>query len=437
MALVVAGRGGRLVVHDHLHTLLGGILVDGLDVEVGVGGHEVEDQVLLVAEPVLPALVPALDEHGVESVLGGKVDVLLHMCRVGGMFAVGLHLVVVGLAQFHAGDVVGVGPLAASRNHFPPDADVLRGPYPRRVLYPARLIQVQCHARGQDVGTRAAHDDGAPGRLAGCLQVALVAAAVGREPRLEGARPLVVVEVHGGVVDAGRLVQVDVEPVVGLQLEGRLHAGGAGGCLRGVGRDGGWQFAAYFRQARLGVGILLRVVVARNPPGPVVAGHGELGVLLADDEVGQVALVGELVAQGQTVVEEAEADENVAVVLRLVQAYGHLVVVVANLALLAPYGLPRFVERSLVHGPDREARHEVGLLVDGRGFGVLGVVEGFLASGLFPLQFQTQTAGADDCPSVEFQPVRRPPFAVQCKVHRQPSVGRLQRLGGEDVKSEE
>ena len=88
VTLVVAHRGRGLVVHDDLHPFVRRVAVQLLDVEIGIRGHEIEDVILRLAEPVLPAFVPALDQHGVEPVFGGEVDVLLHVFGRGSVAAV-------------------------------------------------------------------------------------------------------------------------------------------------------------------------------------------------------------------------------------------------------------------------------------------------------------------------------------------------------------
>ena len=130
MTLVVLRARRCLVVHQNLHPLRVGIVVQHLDVEVGIGCHKVEHVTLPHVCPVFPANVPAFHQHFVETVLGGKVDVALHLLVVGGMAAVGLHLRPVNLVEFDAGEVVGVVPVALAHNHLPPHAAVLRGMNP-------------------------------------------------------------------------------------------------------------------------------------------------------------------------------------------------------------------------------------------------------------------------------------------------------------------
>ena len=124
--VVLCGTGG-LMVHQDLHTLGMGIVVEHLQVEVGVGGHKVEDIALPHVCPVLPTDVPTFNENLVETILGCKVDIALHLLVVGGMTTVGLHTVPVDLVEFDAGEVVGIVPRALADNHLPPYATVLCG----------------------------------------------------------------------------------------------------------------------------------------------------------------------------------------------------------------------------------------------------------------------------------------------------------------------
>ena len=226
VAFVVVDGAGSLVVHHHLDALALGIAVNLFHVEVGVGGHEVKDVVLALAEPVFPALVPSFDQHGIKSMLGCKVDVAFHVLRVGRVLAVGFGLGVIGLPQFHAVDIVSVGPSTLVGNHVPPDADVFHGLNPGRVCQLAGFVQVEGDARSQDIPCVVAHDDGAPRRMAGRLHVALVSVGVGREPGLEHQVLVVQIQAHARVVHQGRFMQVDVKPVVRLHQQGRLYAGG-------------------------------------------------------------------------------------------------------------------------------------------------------------------------------------------------------------------
>ena len=94
-------------------------------------------------------------------------------------------------------------------------------------------------------------------------------------------------------------------------------------------------------------------VVTGNPEGGEVLVEGKLRQLVADNEVAEGLLLGKLVAEAEPVVEEAEADDNHAVSVRfcaecgthgLAEVHGQFVVVVADLFLLTPDGLPGVVD---------------------------------------------------------------------------------------------
>ena len=80
------------MVHQQFDAFRVGIVVQCFQVEVGVGRHKVEDVALPHVGPVFPTHVPAFYQHLVESVLGSEVNVAAHLLVVGGMAAVGLHL---------------------------------------------------------------------------------------------------------------------------------------------------------------------------------------------------------------------------------------------------------------------------------------------------------------------------------------------------------
>ena len=73
------------MVHDELDTLALGVVTELSHIEVGVGSEEVEYKLLELAEPVFPALVPALDEDSLDVVGGCEINVLLDVLCIGGM----------------------------------------------------------------------------------------------------------------------------------------------------------------------------------------------------------------------------------------------------------------------------------------------------------------------------------------------------------------
>ena len=112
------------MVHHQAHAFRVGILVEILDVEVGIWCNKVEYVELLVSEPVFPAFVPTLYKHFLQTVLGCKIDVSLYLGCCGAVCSVRLALRIVGLAQAYRGQIVGVGPCLGAHNHVPPYSTV-------------------------------------------------------------------------------------------------------------------------------------------------------------------------------------------------------------------------------------------------------------------------------------------------------------------------
>ena len=78
----------------------------------------------------------------------------------------------------------------------------------------------------------------------------------------------------------------------------------------------------------------------------MISRHRKFGVFVFDNEVNEVLLLWEFVAEPEAIVVKAKADADSPVVLRLMERHGQLVVMVADGANLAPDGLPSLVESS-------------------------------------------------------------------------------------------
>jgi len=89
----------------------------------------------------------------------------------------------------------------------------------------------------------------------------------------------------------------------------------------------------------------------------MVAGHGELRMLLLDDKIVQVLLKRKLVTESQPVVEQAETDQDIPLLSLLVERDGQFIVMIADLFFLAPDGLPGLVECAGFAFLDRKATH--------------------------------------------------------------------------------
>ena len=98
------------MVHQDFNALRVSILVQHLDIEIGVWGYKVEYITLPHISPVLPTYVPTFNQYLVEAVLGSKVDIALYLLVVSGMATIGFNLVPVNLVEFNAGVIVGIVP---------------------------------------------------------------------------------------------------------------------------------------------------------------------------------------------------------------------------------------------------------------------------------------------------------------------------------------
>ena len=140
-------------------------------------------------------------------------------------------------------------------------------------------------------------------------------------------------------------MQVDVQSVCRLHLKGGLHTCRRELCLRGVACDSFLHQSAYFGKFGLHVVIFLRIVVARYPKRLMVARHSKLGTFFLDNKVVQVLLQRELVTEAETVVKEAETNDDIAVLRLLIQRYGHFIIVVTDLFYFTPHRFPGFIKR--------------------------------------------------------------------------------------------
>ena len=247
---------------------------------------------------------------------------------------------------------------------------------PGSVLDLAGFVEVKNEVACQHIPRIVAYHHRTPWGLARRLQTSLQTCRIRREPRLEGHRLVVEIEVHGRVVGTCRLVDVDVQTVGRLHLQGGLdtclreHVNGGVAPVHGI-----MEARTDFRQLRLLCLLLLRVIVAGEPPGGVVAGHGKLRMLLLDDKIVQLRLLRELIAESHAVVVDTETDDDVASAGRLAEVYLQLVVVVADGSRLAPYRLPCLVESSRPGAGLLKTVHEAGLFHSFAGMFVLGKLQ--------------------------------------------------------------
>ena len=158
-------------------------------------------------------------------------------------------------------------------------------------------------------------------------------------------------------------MQVDVQTISSLHLQRSLNTGGRKRGLRRVRRNGPFHQPANFRKFGFCVIIFLRIVVARNPEGCMVASHGKLSTLLLNHEIVQVLLQRELITEAHTIVEQTEADNDVPILRLLVERHSQLIIVVTDLLYFTPYRFPSLVESGSLCILHREAIHQTGVVL--------------------------------------------------------------------------
>ena len=111
---------GDVVVHDEV-TLLFGVVARGDLARIEIAhGANVQDRVVLHADPGLPVLV------GRESAIGHGA--IVHGCRIGEGVLIGMGAVILNGARIGAGAVVGAGSLVLENADVPPRALAVGSP---------------------------------------------------------------------------------------------------------------------------------------------------------------------------------------------------------------------------------------------------------------------------------------------------------------------
>ena len=307
----------------------------------------------------------------------------------------GLGVGIIGLSDYDYIMLVGVRPGSAPHYHLPPYTHIFGRVDPAHVFQGARLVEVKYQPGSQHFAGVVHHHYGAPGSVASGLKESPPAFGIGSKMSAEGPAPEL--QVCSGIIYHCGLVDVDIQPVVRLQLKGGLHSGGAEGLLGGIPHPHLLCRTADFAHPGDVVAVFLGVVIPGNPECGMVLGHRELGELVLDHEIDQVRLLGEFVAEAQAVVVETEAHYHRDAVL--FEGDGHLVVVVADDGFLSPHRLPGFVETGCLHILQGEAALHVHRLA----VALALVPGGFGDIDLFSPESEAELAGLHHLPPVVLQ----------------------------------
>ena len=220
-------------MHHKFDAFAVGVVVEGLDIKVGVGGCEVEHVVFLFAKPVFPADIPAFDKQLVHAVVGGKVDVAAYFLVVGKVAAIGFRFAVIECGKVEVFGI-GVRPRCSAGNHLPPDAHKFCRVNPRCILDSAGVVEVIDDVCGKYVGRFVAGHYHAPGCAERSLDCRHVTVDTRGQGRGKGQRGGVEAQVHGREINQRGLVYVEIFARGCFEHQCSLHRRGKDG-RRGIG----------------------------------------------------------------------------------------------------------------------------------------------------------------------------------------------------------
>ena len=199
--------------------------------------------------------------------------------------------------------------------------------------------------------------------MEGGLEVSPHPVLVRHQMGLQPEADIIHIQKHGGVVHQRGLMDVDVQPVIGPQHQRSLHGQPAlGPGLVGLLVQSALYLILQTGYPGSGVCKLVGVVISGNAVGQMVAGEVELGLLPAQGQIVQMLLLGNLIAEAQSVVEEAEAHGHHTAGLLLLQSQGHFMKMVPHLGIFTPHRTPAPVYGIPAHGHYREAAGQVRLV---------------------------------------------------------------------------
>ena len=148
------------------------------------------------------------------------------------------------------------------------------------------------------------------------------------------------IEMHAGVVEECRLMDIHPKTIICFEQHRCLHSGGRERSGREIGFVRILLNGTYLTQFRARIFILLRIIISGDPICRNISGHSELRLLFLYDEVIEVLLLREDIAESQTVIIETELDLDIAVFSGLGKGNEHLMIAIVDASFLAPDRLP-------------------------------------------------------------------------------------------------
>ena len=149
---------------------------------------------------------------------------------------------------------------------------------------------------------------------------------------------------HARIIHQSSLMQVDVKTFGCLHLQGSLYACGWKNTLRQVPVNSTTQQTTNFWQFRLGIVIFLCIIISRNPPSCMITGHGKLSMFFFYNEVGQILLRRELIAESHAVIIHTKTEIHEASVRWFLQFHKKFIIAVTDMTVFSPYRFPSLIK---------------------------------------------------------------------------------------------
>ena len=168
---------------------------------------------------------------------------------------------------------------------------------------------------------------------------------------------------HGSIIQAGGLMDVDIQSVIRFHLQRSLHTRfrkDGNGRISPI--DSLFETSPDFRQFRLLCFLFLRVIVARQPPGSMVSCHSKLRLLFLNQKISQLWLLGEFITEPYPIIIDTKTKNDFTTFCSLSKYSSILVIMITNGSSLAPYRTPCLIERRGLFTLQDKSIHQISLL---------------------------------------------------------------------------
>ena len=210
VTLVISHWAWCLMMHHQLYTFWFSIVVEHLNIKIGIRGNKIKDIILGFTKPIFPADIPTFHKKLVKAIFRCEINVALHVLVIGGMLPEGMHLRVISLIKSHRRQVIGIRPLLAAGNHFPPYTHIFNGLYPWDILVHTWLVKIEDKIWCENISGIITDHDGAPRGMRRTLYMSLMTLCIRSEPWAEHQRRVIKIQMHAGIIHKCGFMDIDV-----------------------------------------------------------------------------------------------------------------------------------------------------------------------------------------------------------------------------------